>query len=141
MLKSKEARFSIEGYAAYLAAERIEQKQLEQLADCMKGLQAACTTWDVDAIVRHDHAFHQAMIDAAHNQFLSDIYKSLEPRVLHYRHFLFSQKGKTLIAPIMQDSLRHHQAIYHAVKLGFSAVAKERMERDIAGMMDIVNTW
>ena len=136
-----EARLAIEGYAAYLAAERIDAKQLEQLADCMKGFQSACSQWDVDAIILNDHAFHQTMIDSAQNRFLMDTYRSLEPRVLHYRYFLFSQKAKESIFPIIQESLRHHQAIYHAVEFGFSTVAKERMERDIAGMVDIVKTW
>ena len=136
-----EARLAIEGYAAYLAAERLTPQQLEQLSDCMKAYREAFANWDVEAIVKHDHAFHQTMIDAAHNAFLSDTYRSLEPRVLHYRHFLFAHQEKGTIEPIMRESLRHHEAIYHAVKLGFSTVARDRMERDISGMVDIVKTW
>lgn len=136
-----EARLAIEGQAAYLAVERIVQKDLSKLEECMRGYQNACKNWNIEEIIMNDHAFHQMIIDSSHNPFIADVYHKLEPRVLHYRHFLFEQAAKERVSPIMEVSVRNHLAIYHAIKLGFSSVAKERMERDISGMVDIVKNW
>lgn len=70
--------------------------------------------------------------------FISNMYRQITPRIVHYRNFLFEKTPKELLEPIMYSSTRLHKAIYHAVKLGLAVDAKERMEKDIAGMSNMI---
>lgn len=136
-----EVRLAVEGQAAYWAAERITAEQQGRLIELLDGYGAACSAWEPDEIVESDHAFHQEIVDAAHNPILTDIYRQISPRVLHYRYFLFRQTPCELLKPIMGISVRHHQSVWNAICSGFGSVAREQLERDISGMMDIVGSW
>ena len=136
-----EVRLAVEGQAAYWAAERITAEQRERLKELLDGYGAACSAWEPDRIMESDHAFHQAIVDAARNPFLTDIYCQISPRVLHYRYFLFRQTRRELLEPVMGTSVRHHQSVFNAINSGFGSVAREQLERDISGMVDIVGSW
>lgn len=136
-----EIRYAIEGKAVYLAAERISEQNLSKLAESLKKYLNACKLWNIEEIILNDHNFHQDIIDSAENAFFSSIYRKIAPRVLHYWHFLFHQADENILMPIMGISARQHRSIYHAVRLGFGTAAQERMERDIAGMIDIIRNW
>ncbi len=136
-----EARIPVETQAAYWTAERSSAKQIAALENHMKTFSHAFDAWNVREMVVADNAFHQTIIDAACNRFLSDLYRQLAPRVIHYRNFLYSKTPKEQLVPLMGTSVRIHRSIYNAVKLGFANEAKACMERDIAGMANIIGLW
>ena len=101
----------------------------------------AFRTWDVEGMVTHDHQFHQQMINAAGNPVIAEIYAQISPRILHYRHFLFTKVSRERTEKIMTGSGRQLRAAYEAIRIGFGGAARERIERDIAGMRDILEQW
>jgi DNA-binding GntR family transcriptional regulator len=136
-----EVRLAIEGQAAMRAAERITDKQLRKLDELSEEYSKACDVWDVDSIIESDHGFHQLIVDSSDNPILKDIYRQISPRVLHYRYYLFRKSGRDTLEPIMKLSVRHHQSVKNAVRLGFSDTAQKQIERDIYGMTDIIGSW
>ncbi len=136
-----EVRLAIEGQAAFWAAERISPEQENRLKTLQAQYEVACAAWDTDAMVENDHAFHQLIVDAAGNPYLSDLYRQISPRVLHYRYFLFRRMDREDVGQTLEGSVRHHRSVMHAVRLGFGGLAREQLERDISGMMDIAGTW
>ncbi|MBQ3261595.1 MAG: GntR family transcriptional regulator [Oscillospiraceae bacterium] len=136
-----EARIAIEGQAAFWAAERASAEHLKAMEASMKDYLRACREWNVGGMVDSDHRFHQEMINAAQNTVIAEIYAQISPRILHYRHFLFTQVPKETVAPIMAGSGKQLRAACDAIRLGFGGMARERIERDIAGMLDIVGHW
>ncbi len=136
-----EARIAIEGQAAFWAAERANAQDLAAMEASMKDYLRACRAWDVNAMVKCDHRFHQEMINAAKNPVIAEIYAQISPRILHYRHFLFTQVPREAVAPIMENSGKQLRSAYDAIRMGFGGMARERIERDIAGMLDIVGHW
>lgn len=136
-----EVRVPIEGQAAYWAAERITPEQLARLEENYSGFSNACREWDMEGLVRYDHAFHQIVIDAAANDFISEMYAFIKPRILHYRYFLYKTATKDILEPIMTQSARHHMGMLNAIKLGLSNEARERMMSDVSGMGDIISVW
>lgn len=136
-----EARLAIEGQAAFWAAERADETALAQMQRSVEQYQRACSAWDIGKMVAFDHHFHQEMINAARNPVIAEIYAQISPRILHYRHFLFTQIPRETLSPIMARSGKQLQAAYDAIRLGFGGMARERVERDIAGMLDIVGHW
>ncbi len=136
-----EARIAIEGQAAFWAAERATPEDLARMEASIKGYLRACQAWDVGKMVDCDHRFHQEMINTAKNTVIAEIYSQISPRILHYRHFLFAQIPRETVAPIMAGSGKQLRAAYDAIRLGFAGMARERIERDIAGMLDIAGHW
>ena len=136
-----EARIPIEAQAAYHAAERISKEQLAALAAHMQAFSRAFDAWNIREMVLADNAFHQTILDASCNRFLADLYRQLAPRIIHYRHFLYNKTPKAQLIPLMRTSVRIHRSIYHAVQLGFANEAQACMERDIAGMTNIIGLW
>lgn len=136
-----EARIAIEGQAAFWAAERATPEDLAGMEASIKGYLRACQAWDVGKMVDCDHRFHQEMINTAKNTVIAEIYSQISPRILHYRHFLFTQVPRETVAPIMVGSGKQLHAAYDAIRLGFAGMARERIEHDIAGMLDIVGHW
>ena len=136
-----EVRIPIETQAAYWAAERISAMQLAELEKHMNGLAAAYAAWNVSEMVVADHAFHQTIIESACNPFITELYRQITPRIVHYRNFLYNKTPKDQLLLVMGASVRIHRSIYNAVKLGFAAEARECMTRDIAGMGSIIGLW
>ena len=136
-----EARIPIEAQAAYWAAERSSAGQLTMLENNINAFSHAFDVWNVREMVIADSAFHQIIIDASCNRFLSELYRQLAPRILHYRNFLYNRTPKEQLVPLMGASVRIHRSIFSAVRLGFATEAKACMERDIAGMANIIGLW
>lgn len=136
-----EVRVPIEAQAAYWAAERIKNGQLAELETHMKAFSHAFDTWNIEELVLADHAFHQTIVDSACNTFISDLYRQITPRIIHYRNFLYNTTQKEQLIPIMGASVRIHRSVYNAVKLGFANEARECMQRDISGMSNIIGLW
>jgi DNA-binding FadR family transcriptional regulator len=62
----------LETEAAKLAAERRDAKDLERMTLALD--ERAKAGDDVESRIRHDHAFHTALVAASHNPALSELY-------------------------------------------------------------------
>ena len=67
-----EVRVMLETEAAKLAAERRDAKDLEKMTLALD--ERAKAGDDVESRIRHDHAFHTALVAASHNPALSELY-------------------------------------------------------------------
>ena len=67
-----EVRIMLETEAAKLAAERRDAKDLERMTLALD--ERAKAGDDVESRIRHDHAFHTALVAASHNPALSELY-------------------------------------------------------------------
>jgi DNA-binding FadR family transcriptional regulator len=67
-----EVRVMLETEAAKLAAERRDAKDLEKMTLALD--ERAKAGEDVESRIRHDHAFHMALVAASHNPALSELY-------------------------------------------------------------------
>jgi DNA-binding FadR family transcriptional regulator len=74
-----EARIAIEVEAACLAAERRTRADLSALRQRLA--ERAAVSDDVAALVDADTAFHRAVIVAAHNDILTELFDSFVPRI------------------------------------------------------------
>ena len=67
-----EVRIMLETEAAKLAAERRDAQDLERMTLALD--ERAKAGDDVESRIRHDHAFHTALVAASHNPALSELY-------------------------------------------------------------------
>jgi DNA-binding FadR family transcriptional regulator len=76
-----EVRRMIECDAAGLAATRRSERDLETLRELMHAQQAARSAGDREAVLRTEFQFHAAVVDAAHNALLSQLYQQMTASV------------------------------------------------------------
>ncbi|HEY6495874.1 MAG TPA: FadR/GntR family transcriptional regulator [Trebonia sp.] len=72
-----EVRRMIERDAAGLAAARRSERDLDTLRELFRAQQAALSAGDRDAYLVAELAFHAAVVDAAHNALLSQLYAQM----------------------------------------------------------------
>jgi GntR family transcriptional repressor for pyruvate dehydrogenase complex len=105
-----EARRVIETGAAELAAVRRSAVDLQQLEDQLAAMQAAAAVADVAAFVAADLAFHQAVLNAANNAFISALLTPLSRLLIRARH------QTSEVPEIRAHAIDHHRAVFEAVR-------------------------
>ena len=109
-----EVRETLEGQAAYLAAERGSDADLYCITKAFKAMeQASSATGNSHKMAELDHAFHHRIYEASHNPVLVHVLQSLTQLMLN--SVLAAVNNLYHRRPEKQQIDRHHQQIYYAV--------------------------
>lgn len=109
-----EFRLMLEGQAAYLAAERALDVDIQRIDAVYASLEAAYESHDIRICIDADVAFHQAIAEAAHNVLIGHLTASLM-RVIHGH--LSSNLDQLYAQPHRWDELKaQHHAIWQAIR-------------------------
>lgn len=109
-----EFRQMLEGQAAYLAAERALDIDIQRLDAVYAELCTAYDSGDLQACIDRDVDFHQAIAEAAHNVLIGHLTASLM-RVIHGH--ISSNLGFLQAQPARLESLKaQHHAIWQAIR-------------------------
>lgn len=130
-----EARMMLEPEAAYLAAKRIQEKELEVLKKLVFRFEKIDQTHDHLEYKNADKMFHETIVKASRNRYLMDMYKSIESPLAMYRNQLnqlayeecFQQHG-------MEKGSEYHRAIYRMLEQRYPMMAKDEMKNDVQRM-------
>jgi GntR family transcriptional repressor for pyruvate dehydrogenase complex len=120
-----EARRVIETGAAELAATRRTSDDLERLEGQLDEMVAAADKRDVDAFVAADLAFHQIVLDAAGNAFISALLAPLS------RLLVPARRQTSEVEDIRRHAIEHHRAVLDAVRSGDPERARRAMHQHI----------
>lgn len=132
-----ESRKLIEGKAAYLAAKRINNRELSILLDLVQRLKQVDDILDNDEFVKIDKIFHDTIIKAAKDPYIIKMYKVLELDLQRYRYHF---KQLVLKRNNIENGYMYHLAIYNALYNRISNIAKEEIEADIDRMYGTIFT-
>ena len=109
-----EFRHMLEAQAAYLAAERATDADIERLDAAVAALDEVYASNDLAACIDTDVAFHQAIAEAAHNVLIGHLTASLL-RVIHGH--ISRNLGHLHARPPRWAQLQsQHHAIWHAIR-------------------------
>lgn len=136
-----EARVGIEGYAAFLASKRITSEELHSLAKLVAEYAEIGEQIDIQRYAECDHKFHAIVIQAAHNPHIIEMYDCIERRILRYRRCLHHKLAIDSLQSILSSASRYHKAVYQALRMGLSEVARSEIIQDIGGMLDVFSEW
>lgn len=129
-----EVRSALEGLAANLAAERMDNKEKERLKEAAKSLNESMEHGDLDEILRKDVEFHQCIFEAAGNKKLTQVINSLWEQVYRFRAGYMSDHSA------MKGIREEHAHLINAITSGdgekASKCAKEHIERAEQYMID-----
>lgn len=116
-----EARRVVEVAIAGFAAQRRSDDHLAKIETALEGMRAADAAGDVEGFVAFDMAFHDMVMTAAGNPFLSSIFDPI-------RQILRLARKQTSAFPDERThAIHHHSNIYSAVLAGDPAAARSAM--------------
>ncbi|MEM9891311.1 MAG: FCD domain-containing protein [Actinomycetota bacterium] len=130
-----EARRLVEVGVAALAAERREEPHLGALDDAMAAMWSAHETADCDAWAAADLAFHDALMDAAGNAFITVLFVPLGELLRIDRH------GPADVSENRRRALTWHQRILDAVQAGDVVGARAAMDGHLRDTEEILTAW
>jgi GntR family transcriptional repressor for pyruvate dehydrogenase complex len=113
-----EARKLVEAGVAELAATRATPADLAKMDGALERMRQAA---DLDAFVSADLAFHQALMDAAGNQYVAALLQPIEALLREER------RGTSYEPTLRRGAIAAHQRIARAVHRGDAAGARRAM--------------
>ncbi|MEU0744131.1 FCD domain-containing protein [Streptomyces sp. NPDC006134] len=124
-----EVRMALEVHAARLAARRRTDDDVAALRAALEGRRAASASDDDTAFVDADIAFHAAVVAAAHNPVLADLFTEFTPVLRTGLVDLLALTGLRAHGPNHADDA--HEAILRAVADGDAEGAAEIVRKEV----------
>lgn len=121
-----EVRAAMEALAAGLAAQRMEDEQIEQLERKLVEVKKAIDKSDLENIIQYDTEFHEIIYNASRNARLVQILNNLREQIQRYRSTSLASPGR------LKDTLEEHKELVDAISAGnvelAQRLAKEHIE-------------
>ena len=127
-----EIRMRIEGLAAYMAAQRITDEELEELRETIELQEFYVPKHDADRINVMDSKFHLLIYRFTGSVPLYDTLMPLHKKVLKYRKASVENEVRSTY------SFQEHRAIFEAIAAHDAPLAEERMKAHIANAKDFI---
>ena len=122
-----EARLALEGTAAALAAQRIGDGGLRQVATLVDDIANALEQADLVAMTVADAAFHDLIVDTAGNPLISSMYRSARQLMVE------TQRAPMATQARLAETVAEHKAIHLALATRDAERTGEAMCRHIRG--------
>jgi GntR family transcriptional regulator, transcriptional repressor for pyruvate dehydrogenase complex len=130
-----EARRIIEVSVAELAAARRSDDDLDVMENALANMQTAAGAGDVDGFVEADIAFHQAVLDAAGNPFISALFDPLGQLLVEAR------RQTSAHADIRQHAIEQHRNVLSAIRSRDPEQARWAMHGHLRQTEDDLGTY
>lgn len=128
--KLLEARRVVEVAVAGFAAARRQDNHLQQMRSTLEAMEAAHASSEVEAFVQADMSFHQAILAAADNPFITALFEPLE-QVL-----LIGRRQTSAFSEERVHAIAMHRGIYEAIAAGDPPAAQSAMAGHMAQTED-----
>lgn len=118
-------RLTLEGQAAYWAAQRIQQPEIDRLNELADLMELYTRRQDIVNLARLDTEFHEIIYEACDSRMLKHILASLHQNISRAR------KSSLNLPNRPEKSLEEHRAIMEAIERRQPEQAKAQMESHI----------
>jgi DNA-binding GntR family transcriptional regulator len=120
-----EARLMLEGFCARLAAQRATAEQLAQMESLIDALDRV-KPGDSRGLMAIDERFHEALYEAADNEFIADTSRRLHALSFRLWHLVLDRLGN------VRAAMDQHVEIADAIKAGDAQEAEAVIQRHIS---------
>lgn len=120
-----EARLILEGFCARLAAQRATPEQLAQMESLIDALDRV-KPGDSRGLMAIDERFHEALYEAADNEFIADTSRRLHALSFRLWHLVLDRLGN------VRAAMDQHVEIAEAIKAGDAQEAEAVIQRHIS---------
>jgi len=130
-----EIRKELEGFAAFLAAERMSDAEKEALSKIVGHFNESMVEMDKKSMIEADNEFHSLIFDATKNQRLIAIIGDLHDQFQRFRLIYFNEFNNF---KEIQDS---HNRIFDAIINKDGIKARKEAENHVESIRTLVNKW
>jgi GntR family transcriptional regulator, transcriptional repressor for pyruvate dehydrogenase complex len=120
-----EARYCLEGFAAGIAATRLDEASIDELRRSVLALRRAFEQSDVEGMAIADSAFHDLIIEVCANPILTAMYKSVRELMTESQKLPMRHKTRLV------DTVLEHESLLARLEVGDASGASELMKRHI----------
>ena len=118
MIAILEVRQNMEGLAAYFAASRINDDEVEILKESFENYNKAVEEGNTVDMIKYDTRFHRIIVDASHNKILVQMIEQLQELVLRFRYVYYDDFKRSEKMP------KEHGDIMNAIIKGDGEAAR-----------------
>lgn len=130
-----EVRMFLEGLAAYLAAERMTDDDIDELKNILKKFEDSIDNKDRESMILLDNQFHDKIIEGSRNNKLIQIVQSLHEQFQRFRVIYFNEYNEH------EDLLKYHQAIVEAILQRDRKKAQEYAQTHVKMIEESILSW
>jgi GntR family transcriptional repressor for pyruvate dehydrogenase complex len=121
-----EARSLLDCEAAYYAAQRITDDELERLSGFFQEMQNARAKLDIEKLMAADVSFHMMIAEAAHNNVIFQMLKTIRNLLEVWIRYVFIDEKS------MEDTTQEHERIFNSIVNKDPAGARDSMRYHIS---------
>jgi DNA-binding GntR family transcriptional regulator len=123
-------RENLEGLAAYLAAGKMNERQLAKLEACLQGFEEPFSDQEIRRYAREDFKFHQSIIILSEGRRLINLVSTLHDYIRIFRLTTVGLSGR------MKASLQEHRHLLEAFRKKDPEESEQRMREHIRHVRD-----
>lgn len=135
ILEVLEIRKELEGFAAQLAAIRMEESELSRLGVILEDFNDCMKHMDKKRMIETDNAFHSTIFEATKNSRLIHMIYDLHDQFQRFRLIYFSEFSN------FKEIQASHVRIYNALLNKDDKVARNEAEAHVDLIRELVNKW
>ncbi|MBF4695495.1 GntR family transcriptional regulator [Fusibacter ferrireducens] len=135
ILEVLEIRKELEGFAAALSAERMNEVEKEQLGKIVEDFNECLISMDKKRMIECDNEFHSFIFNGSKNQRLINIIFDLHDQFQRFRLIYFNEFTN------YQEIQVSHSKIYDAILNKNPKEAREEAENHVESIRELVNRW
>jgi DNA-binding GntR family transcriptional regulator len=130
-----EVRAYLEGLAAYLAAERMADEEVEELKNVQSQFENSLGNMDREGMIALDNKFHDKIIEGSKNNKLIQIVQGLHEQVQRFRVIYFNEYSQH------EDLVKYHKAIVDAIEARDPKKAQKYAQIHIEKVEESILSW
>jgi len=132
MVEILEVRQDLEGLAAFFAADRMTDEQMQELRQVSDSYNEAVRQGNMEAMIRHDTRFHHIIVESCRNKILVQMIEQLQELVLRFRYIYYDNFKRAENMP------EEHEAIVAAISEGDADKARAAADIHIERLKELV---
>lgn len=132
MLDVFEVREDMEGFTAYLAAQRITDEQKVELRKITEKYEKATAQEDKEAVIAMDEEFHNFVVSCCNNETLTELVKYVQELSLRFRYLYYEDIS------LYEATAEQHKRIMEAINAGDSDLARKEGDAHVKTLKDFV---
>ena len=132
MVEILEVRQDLEGLAAYFAADRMSEEQMNELRKESDSYNDAVKRGNMEDMIRHDTRFHHIIVESCRNKILVQMIEQLQELVLRFRYIYYDNFRRAENMP------EEHEAIVTAIAEGDADKARAAADIHIERLKELV---
>lgn len=132
MLDVFEVREDMEGFTAYLAAQRITEDQKVELRRIAEEYEKATEIEDKEAVIALDEEFHNFVVSCCNNETLTELVKYVQELSLRFRYLYYEK------VDLYRQTAKQHTAIMEAINSGNAELARKEGDLHVKTLKEFV---